>query len=231
MDMENREQKAGFSVIFDMDGVIFDTERLYIECCKAVSEKYGMGDDAKVEAVCRKCIGVTAEITRRNLLDTYGEDFPIDAYFKDSSRIFSERFGDGREMVKPGVHEIFRWLKERGVKVALASSTRTARLTEELTDAGLIAYFDVIVGGDQVTKSKPEPDIFLHAAELLEAEPASCFVIEDSYNGIRAAAAAGMRPVMVPDLLPANEEMEELSEVILSSLFEVISYLNERIQN
>ena len=213
------------SIIFDMDGVIFDTERLYIECCKAVKDKYHMGTDRDVEELCYRCIGITSAMTRKTILDTYGEDFPIDDYFRDSSKEFQERFGDGKHMIKPGVHEIFAWLKENGYQIALASSTRTETLTRELEIAGLLQNFDVVVGGDQVTRSKPAPDIFLKAAEQLGAEPAECFVIEDSFNGIRAAKAAGMKPIMVPDLLEPDAEMREKADVILASLFDVIEYL------
>ena len=216
------------SVIFDMDGVIFDTEALYIECCKAVADKYNMGDDAAVEALCHRCIGVTSIVTRQNILDTYGDDFPIDDYFEDSSALFKERFGDGKHMIKPGVLELFAYLKQENYRIALASSTRTETLTRELEDAGLLQNFDVVVGGDQVQRSKPEPDIFLKAAEQLEADPGDCYVIEDSYNGIRAASAARMIPIMVPDLLPPTEEMEEKAAVILDSLHDVIAYLQER---
>ena len=215
------------AVIFDMDGVIFDTERLYIECCKAVADKYNMGDDARVEALCYRCIGLTNVMTRRKILDAYGEDFPIDDYCRDSSRIFAERFGDGKHMIKPGVHEIFAWLKQEGYRIALASSTRTDVLSGELDRAGLLQNFDVIVGGDQVTRSKPEPDIFLRAAELLEVRPEECIVIEDSFNGIRAASAAGMRPIMVPDLLEPDDEIRGKAEVVLDSLLDVIEYLEK----
>ena len=215
------------AVIFDMDGVIFDTEQLYIACCKAVSEKFHMGTEEEVEDLCHRCIGVTSAITRQTILDTYGEDFPIEEYFKDSMKIFMERFGDGKHLIKPGVHELFAYLKEQGYRVALASSTRTEVLTGELDRAELLRNFHVVVGGDQVTRSKPAPDIFLRAAELLEEAPENCYVIEDSYNGIRAAQAAGMKPIMVPDLLPANEEMQEKAVAILDSLYEVKEYLME----
>ncbi len=225
--MEEKKAKTR-AVIFDMDGVIFDTEQLYISCCKAVAGKYNMGDDAKVEAVCHKCIGVTSTVTRQNLLDTYGEDFPLEDYFADSMKIFMERFGDGKHLIKPGVHELFAYLKQEGYRIALASSTKTATLSGELENAGLLQNFHVVVGGDQVSRSKPEPDIFLRAAELLEEKPEECFVIEDSYNGIRAAHAAGMHPIMVPDLLPPTEEMQEKAEVILDSLHDVVNYLSQQ---
>jgi len=219
--------KQNNSIIFDMDGVIFDTEQLYIDCCKAVADQFNMGDDAFVEALCHRCIGVTSAITRQNILDTYGEDFPIDEYFAESSKEFRKRFGDGKHMIKPGVPELFAFLKEEGYRIALASSTKTETLTGELDDAGLLQNFDVIVGGDQVERSKPAPDIFLRAAELLGAEPSECYVIEDSYNGISAAHNAGMIPIMVPDQLPPTEEMREKAAVILDSLYEVINYLQE----
>ena len=87
-------------------------------------------------------------------------------------------------------------------------------------------YFDEIVCGDMVSKSKPDPEIFLKACELLNVEPKESFAIEDSYNGMRAAHAGGLRPIMVPDLAEPTEEMEELAEVILPSLLEVIAYIN-----
>ena len=228
--MSNQNDQARLpAVIFDMDGVIFATEQLYIDCCKAVKDKYHMGTDEDVEALCFRCIGITSAMTRKNILDTYGEDFPIDAYFADSSRLFKERFGDGKHLIKPGVEEVFEYLKGSGIRTALASSTRTVTLSDELKRAGLFSNFDVIVGGDQVTRSKPEPDIFLRAAELLGEEPENCFVIEDSYNGIRAAHTAGMHPIMIPDLLPPTEEMREKADVILSSLAEVSGYLQTRL--
>ena len=222
------ENKALPAVIFDMDGVIFDTEQLYMDCCLALSDKYHMGTKEEVKALCLRCIGVTSKITRQNILDTYGEDFPYEDYFRDSMEIFLEKFGDGKHMFKPGVPELFAFLSEKGYRVALASSTKTELLSRELDDAGLLQNFDVLVGGDQVTRSKPAPDIFLRAATLLGEEPGNCYVIEDSYNGIRAAVAAGMHPVMVPDLLPANDEMREKAEAILGSLFEVKEYLECR---
>ncbi len=212
------------AVIFDMDGVIFDTERLYIDCCKELTDKYHMGKEADVEALCHRCIGITGAMTRRMILETYGEDFPVEEFSADVYRLFQEKFGDGKQVIKPGVHELFSYLKDEGYRIALASSTQTKDLTVELDHAGLLQNFDVVVGGEQVTRSKPEPDIFLRAAELLGENAEDCYVIEDSHNGIRAAHAAGMHPIMVPDLLPATEEMKEKAEAVLPSLVEVKEY-------
>ena len=126
-----------------------------------------------------------------------------------------------------GAREILADLAARGVPLALASSTEGALVRRELDEAGLLRFFDALVCGDQVRRSKPDPEIFLTAAARLGVEPERCFVIEDSFNGVRAAAAAGMRPLMVPDLLPPDEEMRRLSEAILPDLAAAGRYLRD----
>ena len=98
-------------------------------------------------------------------------------------------------------------------------------MRSEISDGGLLGYFDQIIGGDMVERSKPEPDIFLEACRRLGARPEKCYVIEDSHNGIRAAYAAGMHPIMVPDLMEVTEEMKSLAEEILGSLCAVQEFL------
>ena len=107
--------------------------------------------------------------------------------------------------MKPGVMELLSYLKEKGKKIALASSTRRETVINQLRWAGIIDYFDVIICGDMVARSKPAPDIFLKACQELGVSPENTYAIEDSYNGIRAAHAGQLRPIMVPDLLEANE--------------------------
>ena len=214
------------AVIFDMDGVIFDTERAWIECWAPVGEKYAIKD---IETVLREqCVGITAASMRANLLNTYGADFPYEKYRDEASAIFRARYAH-RLPMKIGVAALLDFLRGQGAPVALASSTGTRLVREELTDAGIVQYFDVITGGEEVARSKPAPDIFLLAAQRLKKEPPACFVVEDSYNGSRAAHAAGMRPIMVPDLLPPNAEMNELAEAVCPSLNEVIDYLRGRL--
>ena len=150
------------AVIFDMDGIIFDSERAVIECWIELSEKYGIKD---VEAACIKCIGTTMQRTRQIMLETYGENFPYDKYAAEASRMFHEKYDGGRLPVKKGTENILRYLKENNIKTALASSTRKEVVVNELRDAGLLDYFDEIVTGDMVKRSKPEPDIFLFACE------------------------------------------------------------------
>lgn len=210
------------AVVFDMDGVIFDSEVKVIECWKVIAEKYNIPD---IEEACLECLGTNQVVTKEKFLIRYGADFPYTEIKKEMSELFHSRYDKGRLPMKVGVVELLEFLKERGKKIALASSTRREVVTRELRDAGVLDYFDAVICGDMVSRSKPEPDIFLKACEELKVSPSDAYAIEDSYNGIRAASRGELRPIMVPDLAPATEEMEKLSEVILENLLEVKEYL------
>lgn len=210
------------AVVFDMDGVIFDSERAVMQCWKEVASRHNIPD---IEKAILACTGTTMVRTREIMLNLYGADFPYDEYARESSAIFHSRYDGGRLPMKPGVKELLTFLKERSKKIALASSTRQQVVTDELRDAGIIEYFDRIICGDMVSRSKPAPDIFLKACEELNVSPSDSYAIEDSYNGIRAAHAGGLHPIMVPDLLPADEEMQSLAEIVLPNLTSVIEYL------
>lgn len=210
------------AVVFDMDGVIFDSERAVMQCWKEVASRHNIPN---IEKAILACTGTTMVRTREIMLNLYGADFPYDEYARESSAIFHSRYDGGRLPMKQGVKELLSFLKEHGKKIALASSTRQQVVTDELRDAGIIGYFDCIICGDMVSRSKPAPDIFLKACEELNVSPSDSYAIEDSYNGIRAAHAGGLHPIMVPDLLPADEEMQSLAEIVLPSLTSVMEYL------
>lgn len=210
------------AVVFDMDGVIFDSERAVMQCWKEVASRHNIPD---IEKAILACTGTTMVRTREIMLNLYGADFPYDEYARESSAIFHSRYDGGRLPMKPGVKKLLTFLKEHDKKIALASSTRQQVVTDELRDAGVIEYFDRIICGDMVSRSKPAPDIFLKACEELNISPSDSYAIEDSYNGIRAAHAGGLHPIMVPDLLPADEEMQSLAEIVLPSLTSVMEYL------
>lgn len=212
------------AVVFDMDGVIFDSERVLLLCWKEMEEKYGIDD---IEEVYLKCTGTNYAKTKQIVLDAYGEDFPYEEYAGEASRLFHERYDGGRLPMKSGVREILGFLKKSGKKVALASSSRRQPVLDELQAAGILDYFDEVITGDMVERSKPEPDIFLLACEKLGVTPEKAYAIEDSYNGITAAYRGGLRPIMVPDLLPANEEMRGMTEAVFDCLEEVVAYLRE----
>lgn len=210
------------AVVFDMDGVIFDSERAVMQCWEEVASRHNIPD---IEKAILACTGTTMVRTREIMLNLYGADFPYDEYARESSAIFHSRYDGGRLPMKQGVKELLTFLKEHDKKIALASSTRQQVVTDELRDAGIIEYFDRIICGDMVSRSKPAPDIFLKACEGLNISPSDSYAIEDSYNGIRAAHAGGLHPIMVPDLLPADEEMQSLAEIVLPSLTSVMEYL------
>ena len=126
-----------------------------------------------------------------------------------------------------GAGELLTWLQEKGVKIALASSTGQEKVLSHLRIADFTDFFQVVIGGDMVEHSKPLPDIYLKACELLGVKPENAIAIEDSPNGIRSAAAAVMLPVMVPDMVEPTPEIEELLYHKCDSLFAVRDFLED----
>ncbi len=212
------------AVLFDMDGVIFDSERAVLACWQEVGARFSLRG---IKQVFVRCVGVNKQRTRQIFSEAYPQ-LDFDRFDEAVRTLFLSRYDRGRLPLKPGVREILAALKEAGIPLALASSTRLVTVRRELDEAGLLPCFDAVIGGDTVAHSKPDPEIFLTAAALLGAAPADCWVIEDSFNGIRAAHAGGMHPIMVPDLLPPDTEMAKKAEVIVNDLFEAMAYLLPR---
>ena len=213
------------AVIFDMDGVIFDSERLVIECWEVIAAKHNIPD---IVEICMRVQGNNREETGKRFREKYGRDFPYEAYKKEVAALFRDRYGEGRLPLKPGVVKILEELKRNNIPLALASSTRSDIVKLEMEEANLLSYFDVVLGGDMVPRSKPGPDIFLAAAAALQAEPKCCYVLEDSHNGIRAAYRAGMHPVMVPDMQQPTEEIRGIAEAVVKNLLAALEYLQAR---
>ncbi len=207
------------AVIFDMDGVLFDTERLCMDSWCALAKEQGIAD---MGIVFPKCIGRNAADTEVIVSEYYGESFDYDSFRKQASDWFWQYIKDNGLPVKTGVKEMLAYLKQAGYAIGLASSTRYSSVVNHLKEACIMDYFSVIVTGDMVKHSKPQPDIYLLACERLGVEPEEAYAIEDSYNGIRSAYAAGMKPVMVPDLLEPDEEMKRLSFLICKNLSEAL---------
>lgn len=215
----------GKAVVFDMDGVLFDTERLCMDSWVAVAAKRGIPDMEKVFPL---CIGRNMTDSEQIVRDRYGEDFPYEQFRRDASRWFWREIEEHGQPMKPGVDELLSYLRENGWRIGLASSTNRASVLKHLERAGIGEYFSEVIGGDQILHSKPEPDIYLLACSRLGVNPKETYAIEDSYNGIRSANRAGMRPIMVPDMLPPTEETEALCCVICENLLQVREYLSER---
>ena len=213
------------AVIFDMDGVIFDSEREGFLCWKELSEKYGFAEN--FDENYRRIIGTNRVFAHGFFRECYGEDFPAEKYEEEKQQMVRERFSGGRMPKKNGAVELLEYLKAEKIKTALASSSYSDVVARLLDESGLLRYFGFVAGGDMISRSKPDPEIFLLAAKQLDVSPCECAVIEDSYNGIRAASAAGMYPIMVPDMLPPTFEMEEKAGVILPDLPAVKKYLQD----
>ncbi len=216
-----------YNVIFDMDGVIFDTERALYDCWMEKAKEHSL-DLELVSETYIKCIGTndnqTKEIYEKAFVPILGHE-GCKALWDEVTAFHQDRYKDGLFPIKPGVKEILDYLHENGVKVGIASSSKKATVERQIGAAKLDRYFDGIVGGDAVKISKPNPEIYLIACNDFGFKPEETFAIEDSFNGIRAAKAACMRPIMVPDMIPADEEMEQLAEHICTDLKEVNEYL------
>ena len=213
------------AVIFDMDGVLFDTERMYMECWREAAEPRGLKN---VDEISKACIGRTLQGTKE-VFEAAKAEQGIDVSFEELHEDCSRRFKEKEEREglpeKPGVHEILKYLKKQGIPVALASSTRKAAVMEHLDRAGITSYFQKIICGDMVEHGKPAPDIYLKACEELGEMPENCIAVEDSKNGILSAHNANMSVIMIPDLWQGEAEIDKLLFAKLKSLGEIKSVL------
>lgn len=210
------------AIVFDMDGVIFDTERLVIEFWKEVAKKHNIPN---IEHTCIQCLGTNRVRTREIFLENYGADFPFDPYRAEVTELFNTHYKGVPLPTKPGIRELLSYLQEQDIKVGLASSTAQHLVRDEIGTAGLLPYFQTLVCGDMVEHSKPAPDIFLKACEILNADPTKSIAIEDSFNGIRSAHCAGMTPIMVPDQVQPTDEIRTLAFHVMPSLLDVLNWL------
>ena len=185
------------NVIFDMDGVIFNTENLCMQLWVELADRHGFKKDVRNPMY--ESIGTNLQATTEIFKRYYGIDFPFQEYTEEVRVATSAYINEQGIPIKQGAGALLKYLKEAGFRIGLASSTRCQTVEANLQKARLYEYFDVIIGGDMVERSKPEPDIFLKCCKTLDIKPSETFVIEDSYNGIRAANRAGTMPIMVPD--------------------------------
>lgn len=215
------------AIVFDMDGILFDTERLSVESWIEVAGQMGLGD---IDKGVYGCIGLNRTDCRIFLKETYGEDFPYEYFREQTAAVFQQKVDKDGLPVMKGAQELLLWLQEKGMKVALASSTNTRKVESHLQLAGFTGFFQAVIGGDMVEHSKPLPDIYWKACQLLQADPAGTVAVEDSPNGIRSAYAAGMLPVMVPDLVQPDPEIANMLYQRCDSLFAVRDFLEKKLK-
>lgn len=216
------------AVVFDMDGVIFDSERARLACWHKLAARYGLPPET-LDGNYRPCIGVTKARAAEVLREAYGIAFSAEAFLEDAFSLYHQDYSGENLPLKSGVREILSFLKEQNKKIALASSSDADTIRRNLSDAGIYEAFDAIVSGEMVEKSKPAPDIFLKACEVLAVNPSRTYAIEDSHNGVRSAYAGGLRPIMVPDLLPPTEEMAAIAETVCDTLSDAKDYLKNSV--
>jgi len=204
------------AVIFDMDGLMFDTESLYQAAVSAAAEEGGHD----VGAILSFLIGRPWTESRGLLLGHFGEDFPVDDFMKCAVR-HAERLRPPKAPIKPGVMELLDTLDRLELPRAIATSSGHPTVEKHLTAHDLKGRFHKIVARGDYAASKPAPDPFLKAAELLGVEPRLCLALEDSHHGVRSASSAGMMTVMVPDLMAPTEEIRGLCVRVVHDLHEV----------
>ncbi len=211
-------------VIFDMDGLMLDTEKLLARFWMQVAREAGFPMELEHVLGIRSLAAVYA---KPKLQGIFGESFNYEVIRARRRELTAAHLASHGIETKAGLHELLSYLKESGRKIAVATATDRARTDDYLTQAGVHGYFDVFVCGDMVRKGKPDPEIYLTACRELGLAPEECMALEDSPNGIRSAHAAGCRAVMVPDLSAPDEELLPLLTACVPDLAQVIGLLNE----
>lgn len=202
--------------IFDMDGTLFDTEKIYRQVWLDVAEEFG--EEKNLELPTAMSGTSLGEDTLR-ILKRFYPNVDAEAYIarvQEEVRICSEK---NLELMT-GVMEILNFFKSSGVKMAIASASPVKVVEKNLSRSNLREYFVALVGGDKVARGKPAPDIFLRAAEELNLPASDCYIFEDSFNGIRAANASGGVTIMIPDTVQPTEEIKSLCAAIFPNLNE-----------
>ena len=220
---EEKEKYMVKGVIFDMDGLMFDTERLWDTLWTPCCQKLGMPDPPPDFYTSVR--GLAGENLKRYIAKFFPGHDPqklLDAVWA----MADERFAQGVPC-KPGLKELLPYLEEKGLPRIVASSSPRNMIEMNLQTTGVARYFHDVVCGTDVARSKPDPAIFLEAARRLDLDPRACLVLEDSFNGVRAGAAAGAVTVMVPDLAQPTKEIQKLYTRCCKDLFEVLALLKD----
>lgn len=206
-------------VIFDMDGVLFDTEVLYERFWCEAARQFGFVMTPEHVAAIRSTDSKVAEQITKKML---GQEFDYYAIRELRKKLMGEYVDREGIQVKPGVKDTLEFFQSRGMKIALATTSNKKRAEKYLTLAGVRNYFHELVCGDMIERGKPDPMIYEIAARRIGLLPGECYAFEDSHNGVRSAYRAGCHTIMVLDRDLADEEMREKSEMVLRQMDEII---------
>ncbi|WP_168163782.1 HAD family phosphatase [Jeongeupia sp. USM3] len=207
--------------IFDMDGLLLDTERIACRAWQHAADELGV---AIAESVVLGMVGMHSSKVDAYLTGELGADFPVDDVRTTTHRHYLKLTKDPIPL-KPGVLELFGWFRERGVPIAVATSTRRSIAEHHLKAVGLWHYLAASRCGDEIVHPKPAPDIYLAAAAELGVDARECFAFEDSNFGVKAAHSAGCRVVMVPDLRQPDAHTQSLGIPVFDSLYDALGWV------
>jgi HAD superfamily hydrolase (TIGR01509 family) len=205
------------AVVFDMDGLLVDTETVIFRAMQHAAE--GFGGEFPFTTF-QRMVGLQDAASDQIVVEHFGEGFDLVAWSKAVRAHAHEHMAAGVAL-KTGVVEILDYLTAAGLPCAIATSSSLAAVQRNLGPGGLVGRFAALITKDVQTRGKPHPEPFLKAAEALHLAPADCLALEDSHNGVRSASSAGMMTIMVPDMLDPTEEMESLCVRIARDLHEV----------
>ena len=212
------------AVIFDMDGVLIDTEKHYNAAwCQAATEA-GFPFTREHALLLRSCEAKEGEKLMQGI---FGPSFDYYAIRERRRELVRERLAQYGLEKKPGVEETLRFLRAKGIKTAVATATALDITKSHLTTIGVCDLFDSIVSAKNVAHGKPEPDVYLYACEQIGERPQECMAVEDSPNGIMAAYRAGLRTVMVPDLTQPDEELTKYLYACVNSLSDLCELVDK----
>lgn len=209
-------------IVFDMDGLMFDTERIAMDGWDYAASMMGVVIPREIQI---KVLGLTEESSKQLFEEYLGKDF--DFYKAKDLRIsyaysYIEKNG---VPLKKGLIELLDYLKANNYTIAVATSTEKEKAEYLIKKAGVYEYFNAVICGNMIKNGKPEPDIYLKASELIGIHPSECLALEDSINGILSADRAGLKPVMIPDIVQPNEDIKKLLYANLTTLLDVIDLL------
>jgi HAD superfamily hydrolase (TIGR01509 family) len=210
------------AIIFDMDGLIFDTEALYLEAF--LTNAQANGHEALDEAMAHSLVGLSWAATREKLLPALGNGKAVDEFGDQWLQRYSTLAETELEL-KPGVMELLDSLDGLEIPRAVATSTGRSIAESHLSGHGLLHRFSAVITIDECTQGKPHPEPYLNAARALSTAPSACWALEDSPNGIRAAQAASMSAIMIPDLIQPDWEIRAICAYVLDTLHDVRALL------
>jgi len=212
------------AVIFDMDGLLLDSERISLETFLLACKEFNL--EPRLTDYYR-CIGTTFVKTKQILTGVFGEKSTVDKMLERWGEIYLEETRKGVPL-KTGVPEILGYLEGKRIRKAIVTSTRYVNAVRKLDKSGILHFFEFVIGGDQIKNGKPAPEIYLTACDKIGEKPVNCLALEDSDNGVLSAHAAGLQVIQVPDMLEPGDSIRSLGHPVMKDLFEVKQFLERQ---